>query len=137
MFGVGDAGYVVVDHRLVEVEGQAIVHVALDGVGGDELYVGRLTLDLPGERTGGVVDVKVFAVEAEKEDKGRQDRKQGRIAYLGDSPAADDEEDNGPKREGRDCGGNQPLHRGDEGLVLHVLGGEDENEGHDCAERGV
>ena len=53
------------NHRLVAVEGEAVVHVALDGVGGDELDVGGLALDLAGEGAGGVVDVELFAVEAE------------------------------------------------------------------------
>ena len=39
MFGVGDSGGFVVDHGLVAVEGEAVVHVALDGVGGDEFDV--------------------------------------------------------------------------------------------------
>ena len=101
------------------------------------LTSGASPLDLAGERAGGVVDVKIFAVETEEEDERGKDRDQGRVADLGDAPAADDEEDKGSEEERR-CGGDeQPLGGGDEGLVLHVLGSEDEHEDHDGTESGV
>src|SRR5713101_2401823 len=54
MLGVGDPVRVVMDHGLIAVEGEAVVHVAPDGVGGDQLYVGGLVLNLAGEGAGGV-----------------------------------------------------------------------------------
>ena len=106
MFGVGNAVGVVVDHRLIAVEGETVVHVALDGLGGDELDVGSLALNLAGQRTGGVVHVELFAVEAEQEDQRRKDRNQRRVAHLGDAPAANDEQDDGSEAERR-CGGDR------------------------------
>src|SRR5258705_8100154 len=74
MLGGRDPVGFVVDHRLIAVEGEAIVHIALDGVGGDQLYVRGVALDLAGEGTGGVVHVKLFAVEAQQEDECCKDR---------------------------------------------------------------
>src|ERR1700675_1198909 len=137
MLSVRDTVGLVVDHRLIAVEGQTVVHIALDGVGGDQLYVRGPALDLAGEGAGGGVDIKLFAIEAEDEDKAADDRDQSRVAYLRDAPAANDEEDKGAEE---DCGGggdHQPLCGGDERLVLHVLGGEDEDKDHDSTEFGV
>ncbi len=67
---------------------------------------GASLLDLAGERAGGVVEVELFAVEAEEEDEGCEDRDQGGVADLGDAPAADDEEDDGSEEE-CGCGGDQ------------------------------
>src|ERR1700733_1299582 len=85
VFGCGDAVGVVVDHWLIAVEGEAVVHVALEGgagaagelVGGDELDAGGLALDLAGEGARGVVDIELLAVEAEEEDEGGEDGNQG------------------------------------------------------------
>src|SRR5258707_1916388 len=74
MFGCGNAVGVVVNHRLIAIKGETIVHVALDGVGGDELHVWSCALNLTGQGTGGVVYVKLFAVEAEQEDECCKDR---------------------------------------------------------------
>ena len=46
VFGCGNTVGVVVDHGLVSVEGQAVVHIAFDGVGRDELVVRSDLLDL-------------------------------------------------------------------------------------------
>src|SRR5271170_6176797 len=137
MLGVRDAGGFVVNHGLVAVEGEAVVHVALDGVGGDELDAGGLFLDFASERAGGVVDVELFAVEAEQEDEHGEDWEESDVADLGDSPAANDEEDDGGEKDRTSKGGGEPLRGGDEGLVLHVLGCEGENEDEECAHGGV
>ena len=50
---------------------------------------------------------------------------------------ANDDEDDGSKEECADKGSGEPLHGGDEGLVLHVLGGEGEDEDEECAHGGV
>ena len=91
----------------------------------------------PGEGTGGVVDVELFAVEAEQEDQSREDGKQGCVADLGDAPAADDEEDEAPKTSAEALAIINHCSGRHQGLVLHVLGGEDKDEDHDGAECGV
>ena len=98
----------VVDHRLVAVEGEPIVHVPLDGrggaagnlVGGDELYVGSLLLDLAGKGTSGIVHIKLFTVKAEEKDEHRKNRQQSDIAHLRDAPVTDGQEDDCPEDEG-------------------------------------
>ena len=137
VLGVGDSGGFVVDHGLVAVEGEAVVHVALDGVGGDEFDVRGFFLYFASEGAGGVVDIELFAVEAEQEDEHGEDGQEGDVTHLGDSPASNDDEDDGGEEERGDKGGGEPLHGGDEGLVLHVLGGEGEDEDKDCAHGGV
>jgi hypothetical protein len=127
VFRVWNAVDAVVDHGLVAIEGEAVVHVAFD-VSGNELHVGCLLLNFAGERSGRVVHVELFAIEAEEKDEGREDGKQGYIAYLRDTPATDDEEDDGSEGDGRGSRDEQPLRGGYEGFVLHVLGSEGENE---------
>jgi len=73
MLGVWNSGGFVVNHGLVAVEGKAVVHIALDGVGGDEFDAGGLFLDFTGKGAGGVVDVELFAVETEQEDEHDED----------------------------------------------------------------
>ena len=65
----GDAAVRVVDHLLVAVEGEAVVHVALDAEGCDGALVGGLGSDLLGKGAGGVIEIEIFAVEAEQEDE--------------------------------------------------------------------
>src|SRR5580704_2703493 len=95
MLACGNAVGVVVNHRLIAVEGKTVVHVPFDGVGSDELHVWCYTLNLTSQRAGGVVHVKLFAVEAQQKDECCEDRNQGCVAYLGDAPAADQEKDEG------------------------------------------
>ena len=52
------------DHALVAVKGEAVVHVAADVLEGDETLAGGLLGDLLSERSGGVVEVEIVAVEA-------------------------------------------------------------------------
>ena len=137
MLAGGDAIGAVVDEALVAVEGEAVVHVALDALDGEGFEAGGLAVDLACQGAGGVVDIEVFAVEAEEEDQGREDGDKGGVADLRDSPAADDEKDHGADGYGRCGGGDEPLGGGEEGLVLHVLGREHEDEDEDGADGGV
>lgn len=76
----GRAG--VVDQGAVEVEREAVVHVTADVVDCDDLFAGGVAGDLTGERTGGVAEVELFAVEAKEKDEGCEDGDEGRVADL-------------------------------------------------------
>ena len=137
MFSGGHAIGAVVDEALVAVEGEAVVHVALDALDGEGFEAGGLAVDLAGEGTGGVVDVEIFAVEAKKEDEGGEDGDEGGVCDLRDTPAPNDEEDCDADRGGSGCGRDEPLGGGYEGFVLHVLGSKYENEDEDRADGGM
>ena len=89
----GNAVGVVADGALVAVEGESVNHVALDVLNGDDLLVGGSRGDLAGERTGGVVEVQLRAVEAEQEDEQAADRDERDVANLRDAKAFDDRDD--------------------------------------------
>ena len=137
VFAVGDAVGVVVDGALVAVEGEAVDHVAFDILDGDDFFAGCGCGDLAGERTGGVVEVELRAVEAEQEDEQAADGDKRDVANLGDAEALHHCNDHGGSEEGSDAGDDEPGARWDEGFVLHVLRSQREDEDEDGAERGV
>ena len=57
--------------------------------------------DLLGEGTGGVVEIEIFAVEAEQEDERGADGDEGVGANVGDTQAADAEADGERGERGR------------------------------------
>src|SRR6185437_15539062 len=86
----------VVNQRTVAVEGEAVVEIAPDIIEGQKLFIGSEPMDLAGKRAGGVVEVEVFAVEAEEKDERHHDGDEGRIDELRNAPAANDEEHSSP-----------------------------------------
>ena len=57
---------VVVDEGLVAVEGEAVVHIALDVLEGDDFFAGGVLGDLLREGAGGVVEVEFMTFRSRR-----------------------------------------------------------------------